>query len=276
MKGFETLKSSIKVLSLTLMSFLIAISFTSVSYAEWNHGIGTGIFRLNIEGDVGVNTVLAGPVEVQDIDLDPDDISDLMETAFGFAGYSTNGTWMIRYSFSTMELEGDTSHPIPANIVLPGGHTLNAELTFDATIAELTVGYPVYRTPSVSISVDGGVRYVNHEINSSLGISGPVLNSTLRRNIDEDWTDALIGATFTVPITEKLIWSTTGNAGFGGSEGTYTGQTGVTWLFYKRWSTTLYGKYAAVEFENGSRGDSDWYLYDVDEFGVGLGFAYNW
>lgn len=276
MKELTKFKSRMKVLSLTLLSLLIALSFTSVSYAEWSHGIGTGIFMLNLEGDVGVNTTLAGSVMVEDADLDFDDISDLLETAFGFGGYSTDGTWMIKYAYASMELEGKKSHTLPANAILAAGHTLNASLNFEVTGAEITVGYPVYKDPSVTISVDGGLRYTKHEINSSLGISGPSLNRTLTKNIEEDWIDLLIGTTITVPLTKEWIWNTSANAGFGGSEGTYMGQTGVTWIFYKNWSSTLYGKYTAVEYENDTKGNTNWYLYDVDEFGLGLTFAYNW
>ncbi|MCK5505523.1 MAG: hypothetical protein KAJ10_10190 [Thermodesulfovibrionia bacterium] len=276
MKELTKFKSRMKVLSLTLLSLLIAISYTSVSYAEWSHGIGTGIFMLNLEGDVGVNTTLAGPVTVEDADLDFDDISDLLETAIGLGGYSTDGTWMIRYLFSTLELEGEKSYSLPANAVLAGGHSVNAKLNFKRTAGEITVGYPVYKDTSFSVSMDGGLRYTKHEVRSDLSISGPVLNRGIRKEIDEDWTDVLIGGTVTVPFTKELIWNTSGNAGFGGSEGTYMGQTGLTWIFYKGFSSTLYGMYTAVEFENGDEGDSDWYLYDVDEFGLGLSFAYNW
>jgi hypothetical protein len=265
----------VKILSLGVMSLLLVISLASVSYAEWSHGIGTGIFMLNIEGDIGVNTTLAGPVMVEDVDLDFDDISDLLETAIGFGGYSTDGKWMIRYAYASMELEGEKSNTFPANAVLAAGHTVSAELNFEATSAEVTVGYEVYQNPSISISVDGGLRYMKHEISAGLGISGPVLNRSISRDIDEDWTDVLIGGTVTVPFTEKWIWNTSANAGLEGSEGTYMGQTGITWKFYKRLSSTFYGKYTAVEFENESRGESNWYLYDVDEFGLGLNFVYN-
>ncbi len=276
MKTYLKFKSRVKILSLSVMCFLLVISFASVSHADWSHGIGTGLFMLNLKGDVGVNTTLAGPVEVKDVELDFDQIKDLLETAFGFAGYSTDGTWMIRYSYVSMELEGKVSHSIPANPVLSGGHSVDASLNFKAKSAEATLGYAVFQNPSISVSVDGGVRYTKHEISSALGISGPVLNSNLSRDVDQDWTDFLIGGTVTVPFTEKWSWSTIANAGFGGSEGTYMGQTGINWKFYKRWLSTLYGKYQAVDFENESKGDSGWYKYDVNEFGLGLNFAYNW
>jgi len=44
----------------------------------------------------------------------------------------------------------------------------------------------------------------------------------------------------------------------------------------EHWSGTLFGKLAAVEYENAARGDADWYLYDVDETTLGLTVMFNW
>ena len=96
------------------------------------------------------------------------------------------------------------------------------------------------------------------------------------KSISESWIDALIGLSADVPFAEKWIWNIKGDVGFGESEGTYLASTGLTWRFYGGWSATLFGKYVAVEFENDSKGDSDWYLYDVDESTLGLTILYNW
>ncbi len=48
------------------------------------------------------------------------------------------------------------------------------------------------------------------------------------------------------------------------------------WHFFKHWEATVYGKYTAFDFENGSKGDADWYLYDVDEYGAGLSVLVTW
>ena len=265
MKRFEKLNRRMKVFALTMLSVLMVISFTSVSYAEWSYGIGTGLLRLNIDGDVGLNTI-QGDVQMG-VDLDADDISDLMESAFGFSGYATDGTWMIRYLFGHIELEGGGSGTLP-------GTTVDANVTFDVLGGEILVGYPVYQHSSFTVLLDGGVRYTKHEIEMGVDFTGAI-NGSRRREISEGWTDALLGATVSVPFTQKWVWNTSANAGFGGSEGTYLVQTGVTWRFYKGWSATLYGAYKAVDFENGNKGDSDWYLYDVDEFGPGLNILYN-
>ncbi len=248
-----------------VLAGLLSISLSSVAHSDWSFGIGTGIFRMNAEGDMGFNTT-DGPVE-QDVDLDPDDISDVMETAFGFGGYATDGKWVIQYSFGVLKLEDDPSG------VLPGGETISSKLDFDITGGELTVGYPIYRGTSLIVGLHGGARYTRHELETDIAIDGtPVLSI----DIDEDWTDALVGISADIPFAEKWTWNNRFNAGFGGSEGTYFGYTGLTWRFLKHWSASLYGKYTAVEFENGDKGDSDWYLYDVDEFGAGLSVLFNW
>ena len=56
----------------------------------------------------------------------------------------------------------------------------------------------------------------------------------------------------------------------------YFGYTGITWHFFKHWAATVYGKYTAFDIENGSKGDADWYLYDVDEYGAGLSVLVTW
>lgn len=266
MKRSKSIKQKVKLWSVTILSLVMVMSFSSLSYAEWNYGIGTGMFALNLDGTIGMNTVLAGPVEL-DIDLDADELSDYVETAFGFGGYATDGTWMIKLSFGYMDLEGDSQETV-------SGSTVDADIGFKSTGAELMASYPVYKHPSVILTLDGGIRYTKHEFESDLNITGAVTGN-IKRELDNDWTDALVGATLIVPITEAWKWNLSGNAGFGGSDGTYIASTGLTWMFYKGWSGTLYYKHTAVDFESGSKGDTDWYMYDVDEFGPGIQILYN-
>jgi opacity protein-like surface antigen len=96
------------------------------------------------------------------------------------------------------------------------------------------------------------------------------------RGGDTDWTDALVGVTASGPIVKNVSWDTTVEAGFGGSDGTYRVSAGVTWRFAKNWSTRLGYSYTAIDFEKGSKGDSDWYKYDVDESAASLNVMFNW
>ena len=243
--------------------------FSAPAQAEWFFGIGTGFTFMNVDGTQGFNTELLGPVEY-DIKLDPKDFRDFTKSAFGFGGYATSGTWMIQYSYARLELEDETDAYVPAFDT-----TTSTKINFTMTGAELTVGYPVYRARHLVILVDGGVRYTKHEFDGRIIASGAV-SGRRDREFDHSWTDAVVGASLNVPFTEKWSWNNRLNAGFGGSEGTYFASTGLSWRFLKHWSTGLTGTYKKVKFENDSKGDSDWYLYDVDESTVGLNVLFNW
>lgn len=246
---------------------LFLVTPATSAFAEWHFGIGTGFTFLDLDGDIGIDTksLLLGPVKVP-VTLDPGDVNDLMKSAFGVAGYATDGTWKVTYSIAYLELEGDGK-----------ARNLSADIDFKTTIAELLVSYPVYKSDPVTLSLAGGLRYTDQEIDIDMTLTRPILGTLKRSNDNEnDWTDAVVGIAADVKLAENWSWNTLADAGFGGSEGTYTARTGVTWRFLPSWSTTLSAKYAAVEFEDGNKGDLDWYLYDVDETYLGLGVLYNW
>lgn len=256
-----------KVFSIMLLTLSI-ISLSGVADAEWHFGLGTGISGLNIDGDLGFHSTLAGPVKVN-VELDPDDISDLMSSAIGFGGYAANGNWMIQYSFGGMDLKGAGSSSAD-------GISVAANIGFDVTKGEMTVAYSFYESASVILKGLGGFRYTKHELTSATTISDALDTVSFSRDIDQDWVDFLAGFVVDVPFARTWNWSSRFDAGFGGSEGTYSGSTGLTWRFYKGWSGTLFANYAAVDYENNDRNASDWYLYDIDETTFGLTILYNW
>ena len=237
-------------------------SMTQADESEWKFGIGTGFFALNIDGEIGLNLTTLGLGGQQfDVDLSADDTMDLMETAIGFGGYATNGSWLIDYGFNYLELVDTISNDIVER----------GEFTVEVTGFEILVGYPVFKTPNIVISLHGGARYVRHELTSDITASGTRAIET----IDEDWIDALFGVSANIPLSDKWMWINKFNAGFGGSEGTYQGFTGLNWQFHKSWSAGVYGRFTAVEFENGHKGDKDWYFYDADEYGAGINIFYH-
>jgi hypothetical protein len=260
MKVLKRKKTMGSFLCLVIVSVLL---YAPSAMADWNFGLGTGPAMLAIEGDVGFDSVLAGGAITLDLDLEASDMSDMIDSAIGFGGYATDGKWMIQLSAGKLNLEGDAS-----------AKNINArfEIDFDITNIELTVAYPVYENNGLKLNLLGGLRYIKHELERTLHVGA----SQETREIDNNWTDGLIGLSLDVPFYETWSWNTAFNAGYGGSEGTYTAKTGVTWRFYKGWSSTLYAKYMAVDFEDSSRGASDWYLYDIDEKYLGLAILYNW
>jgi hypothetical protein len=78
------------------MALVFCIFGSSPSSAQkWHFGLGTGLVRMNVEGDQGLNVALGntGPVQFA-VDLSPDDFQDLMQSAIGGGGYATDGKWM--------------------------------------------------------------------------------------------------------------------------------------------------------------------------------------
>ena len=237
-------------------------SIAQANESGWEFGLGTGFFGLNLDGTVGMGTTLLSALEL-DIDVSASDTKEVMESAFGFGGYATNGTWLIDYSFLYLQLEGDGS----------GSNVKYAKLEFEVSGFEAMVGYPVLKTSNITLNLHGGVRYTKHKITNSFQTLG---GTAFSKEIDEDWVDALIGLSANIHFAEKWVWNNRITAGFGGSEGTYSAFTGLSWQFHKNWSTSLYGKYTAVDFENSTKGAADWYLYDVDEYGLGINILFHW
>lgn len=270
--------SSGNLLRTATVSFaaLIALCVLSISHVEAKpiyFGIGTGLQRLNAEGDQGlhINTGNIGPVLVKDFELDPDDFSDLMESAFGFGGYVTDGTWIATFSLAQLKLGGDPSGELPAL-----GATFDSEWSFDVLTGQLMVGYPAYRNEKGTMTVTpyGGFRYMKHEIGAELEITGANVNSA-ERSVDHNWTDIVIGTSLDVALAPKVHWSTSLDAGFGGSEGTFHVGTGVQWRFWKHMSIGPNFNFMALDYENGDPQDSDWYKYDASEFGAGISFLFH-
>lgn len=263
---FDKMIHSAGRMILLIMICLMAMSshsFAQTSDSEWKFGLGTGLFRLHIEGDVGFTTDIAGARKF-DVDLDPDDISDLMETAFGLGGYATNGKLFIDYSISYLKLEDKTSSK--------DGVVTQAELKYEVSGAEVMIGYPVYKSSRGTILLHGGLRYTKHDISINMIIS----DTASEKDLNHSWVDGLIGVSTIMPLCETITWNNRLNAGYGGSDGTYQVYSGLKWRFYKHWSATLFGRYTDVDFEDGNRGDKNWYSYDANEYGLGLNILFHW
>lgn len=250
-----------------LNKFLVGLCFaltTSTVLAEhWKFGIGTGLYGLAITGDGGFNTAL-GPVEF-DADLDSGDVRDVLESAVGFGGYAKKDAFTITYSLGTLELENDVS-------AMRGDLSGNLKVNYEATKAEVAVDYAFIKEGRNSFGILVGLRYTKKKFNTDLIIDGvPSFSSS----VDEHWTDLLLGITHSYPMSQTRVWTTRADVGFGGSEGSLFFDTGMTWAFSKSFAARFYGSIISHDFEEGDKGDPDWFFYDVNEYGLGISLIYN-
>lgn len=217
---------------------------------EWKFGIGTGIVSFSLDGDIGFPTPGGGVIF--DIDLDNSDTSDLVESGFGFGGFAAKGKWQILYSLGTATLE-DSDAGLSAD--------------WDRTQAEVAVVYNFAKTGNHFWNVLFGARYVDHDWTFT--------TATTTAELDESWTDGLIGITHVVPFATKWSWSNRLDAGFGDSESSTMFTTAINRRVGQHWLFNFNITLKSLEFGDAEEiANSDFYLYDVDETAFGIGFMY--
>lgn len=250
---------------LVMLAGVLVLGFGTPVRAEWESAVGTGISITSVKGEMGAGTALFGPVSTR-VDLSPSEYNDLVNSSFAIDVSLSDGTWRVEILARRLGFRED------ADRALTDGTTVSSDMDFVTTSAEITVGHPVYRSPAIVLGVLTGMRYDRHKLSVTLARGA----AFQRKNSDKTWVDALIGVTADIPLAEKWTWNNTVRAGFGGSDGTTVLTTGVTWRFHPRWSTELYGHHTAATYENASRGDEAWYLYDMDEtvWGVNVLFHF--
>jgi hypothetical protein len=253
-------------LAMILMVAVILMAGSTADAKKWFFGIGTGLSGTNLEGNIGMTVPEIGPI-YPEVELDPEEFQDLVSTAIGGGGYATDGSWMFTVSGGYFKLEGDGSGTTDE------GSPLQANIDFEITLFEAHLGYTVYRSESKKFSFQPytGVRYTGHEITSDLTV-GEELSTRVR---DNDWADFLIGASIGVVFSPKWSWSVSGDGGFGGSEGTGLVKTSITFRPWKHWTFSPNASFMTTDYENGNRGDEEWYKYDVEDTKVGLSFLYH-
>jgi hypothetical protein len=224
----------------------------------WRFGIGTGLSSFSLDGELGVATSEGGVIG--DIDLDNSDTRDLVESGFGLVGMAINGPWAILASIGTVTLEDSDRF-------------LDAE--WERSRMELLVGYRVLEWGSSQFSVVGGVRNIGHDWDIEL--RNPVPPDASVPDVDEDWTDMVVGAAHTMPIADRWLWSNRLDMGFGDTEESLSAATTVQWMPFANWAFNASIRFTKLEVGQASDiDDSDFYYYDVDEPFFGIGFLYLW
>lgn len=262
------------ILALLAAAVLVLPTQGALAQDEWHFGIGTGVFGLNLDGDLGFNAKIDGARArgiTRDVDLDNSETSDLVDSAFGLAGSASKGNWTLLLSFGTLTLKDDDN---------------GLDVEWDRTQFEFAGVYRFWTGDKNSLGVLFGVRSLGHEwdfdgnrVRIDSRHPGHVSGDRHRvssADVDEDWTDVMVGLTHHMAWGEKWSWSNRLDVSFGDSEGNLLINSGINWHFAKHWQLTFYTKYFSVDLEQGSRRDSDFYLYDIDEFGGGVGITLLW
>lgn len=229
----------------TLTTLLLSLGLAASAQAEWQFGIGGGLGVFDIDGDIEV----AGGSG--DFDYDTGDV----ESGFGLNGYAANGNWIIKSSVSYLDAEARQDI----------GLAQKPKVEFERLIFDLTAGYTFYNENDWKLGAFGGLRYVDFDVDG-FGATG---------SAEDDWTDAVIGATAAYQFAEEWSWVSSLEATFGDSEGTYAVSTGVNWAFAQHWSTSAMLTWKSWEFEGDDSTIGGDYTYDADEIILSLGIMFH-
>jgi len=224
----------------------------------WRFGIGTGISSFSLDGDIGFARASPAGGVIADVDLDNSDTSDLIDSGFGFAGVATRGPVAILFSYGSITLEDSAAG-------------LDAE--WERTKTEIAVNYRFLQAGRHNLGVIAGIRNVEHDWDVvSVDDAAPDI-----RDVNDDWTDLVLGLTYIVPINAQWAWSNRMDMGFGDTEESFYAATALNWKPLEHWLFNVNLKYTKLEIgDDGDIDDSDFYYYDVAEPSIGIGFMYLW
>lgn len=253
-------------LSKALAAVAVAALFTVNAQAkDWSHSVGTGFQFLFFEGDVGFDTVL-GPIEVE-VDLDPGDIIDYLDSALGVNGMSTNGDWTINYGLGYLKLSEGQSGAVGEDPI-----DVSLDLAYKMLSLDFSVSRNFYRSRNAALNFMVGGRWTQQDID----IDTVVGEQELTGGVKEDWFDGYAGFTHTYVLSPKVTWNSRATAGLGGSDFMYTITTGLGWRFANHWVAGIGYKVNSHDYESGSKGDPGWFKYDAVDHGATLTINYVW
>jgi len=243
---------------------LITAAACSANAAEekWVHTLGTGLFGLNIDGDLGFGTRF-GPVKA-DASMNFSEVRDVLENAYGFGGASTKGPWTIVYKYAHLKFEGNET------VSLPADDMAKITISMEVDTGEVAGVYSFAESNGHHWGALAGVRFVDQSLKSKMSVAG----TSASINKGDDWVDVIVGITHALPLSQKLIWTNRFDVGFGGSDGTYHVNSGLAWQFGESWSAVFFADYIKHDFDSGSKSSLNWYLYDAAEYGLGANIMY--
>lgn len=231
---------------------LAAALFVAPAYAaEWQHEVAPYIWGAAMDGRSGIGTT------VVDVDASFSDILDDLEMGFMGMYRGTNGRYSIMVDAVFMGL-GRTGTG-------PSGF-VKGDVDVDQTTLEADFGYALTEQSYVF----AGVRYVDLSLETSA--VGPL--GSRRREADKSWVDPVVGAQFTLPMSDQWSLNLRGDVGgFGvGADIALQGVATLRWQATERLGVLAAYRYMDIDYEDGDGIDK--FIYDMSISGPALGLVF--
>jgi hypothetical protein len=148
------------------------------------------------------------------------------------------------------------------------GNLVDIDSELDAGIYELAAVWSPGDERYRGFEVIAGVRYMTVELQLDFDPANPALDSR-SVDFDEDFTDFLIGARYSVPLSDTWALMLRGDTSFGDSEGTFNVSAGFSWEMGPGALVVGY-RYFDAELKPNEN------TLDIELYGPEIGYAFIW
>jgi opacity protein-like surface antigen len=223
----------------------------AVHAEEWKHEVAPYVFGAAMDGRTGVGNA------VVDVNASFSDIVENLETGFMGAYRGTYGRYSITFDGIFMALG--------ANGRGPSGF-VSGDVDLDQLALEADFGYAL----TEQFTVFAGLRY--NDLSVKTKVVGPL--GERRREGDESWIDPVVGAHFTLPLSDQWSVNLRGDVGgFGvGSDLAWQGIATLRWQATASFGVLAAYRYIQMDYEDGSGNEA--FIYDVSISGPALGVVF--
>jgi hypothetical protein len=238
------------------------------SAEEWEFMLSIYLWMANLEGS---NTI--GAITVP-IGVDFSTIWDNLDGAFASHFEFRKGAWggFVDFSYFAVGKDDITiSIERPQPTQLPEDLLPTIEFDFSNWIFEAMATYR-FGSERNAFDVFGGLRY--NRLAQNVAIGGQF--NELSGGYDVNWTDPVFGGRYLGRVHDRVWIIARGDVGgFGaGSELTWNFQGGVTIDVHRRIGLNVLYKYMDIDYEEGTRGNRDYFEYEATTQGALLGISF--
>ncbi len=238
---------------------LILLAPFSLQAADWSYTLEAYMFGTTIAGDAGL-----GRTDDADVDVD---FSDILETLklggmVHFEAVQKTG-WGAVLDYRLMDLQDDISGPRGgvADVGVRQG-VLQGDLLYRVPLWKGDLDYVV------------GFRWWNNDFDVTLDPAVQPGSLTLKDS--EDWVDLVVGARWTIPLSEKWSLMVCGDIGGLGLQADFTAFlfADVKYAMTEHWLLDIGYTATWVDYETGTPGQHGYFSYDTVTYGPLLGIIY--
>ena len=228
----------------------------------WEHEITLYGWASDMDGTA------RGSAGAVDFSYDVSNIVDNLNFAFMGSLESRYGKWSIIADLLYMDVEDDDNSSV--SLGPRGRDTVNGDIDMEMTswVVQGGVGYELLNSQSGRLSVIGGLRYLNVEIDTDIHIQGELVDIRLSDSDSKGTLDGIVGFRGAYNFNDRWYVPCYADIGAGDSEFTWQLFAGIGYRF--SWGHIRMGyRMLSWEFD-----DDDMVMEDLDLYGPIAGVTF--